>query len=65
MRNGKAFKKNMNIIPNINERTPMIIDREEYLESSVKTRPIHTAAIPKHTKEKPIIKEMNEDETIG
>ena len=40
----------------------MIIDREEYLESSVKTRPIHTAAIPKHTKEKPIIKEMNEDE---
>ena len=55
----------MNIIPNINERTPMIIDRDEYLESSVKTRPIHTAAIPKHTKEKPIIKEMNEDETIG
>lgn len=55
----------MNIIPNISEMTPTIMDRAEYVVSSVKTNPIHTAAIPKHTKEKPIIIERNADETIG
>ena len=65
MRNGKAFKKNINIIPNINEINPTIMDKYVKIRVSVKTRPMQNVDIPKHTKAKPITIEMNADENIG
>ena len=63
--NGNAFKKNMNIAPNINETSPIIIERYLYSGMSVKIMPIHIDDIPKQTIEKPIIIEINAEETIG
>ena len=64
-RNDKAFKKNINIIPNINEINPTIMDKYVKIRVSVKTKPMQNVDIPKHTKAKPITIEMNADENIG